>query len=109
MHKILNKNTVKISYSCLKNISFIISAHSWNILNPIIKSYWCNCKVKSSCPLDDECLTPKTIYIADVSNDVNSDKKFYLGSAGTPFKERYRNHRRDFKNEKYENSTELAK
>ena len=29
--------------------------------------------------------------------------------ADTTFKERYRNHIRDFKHEKYENSTELAK
>ena len=30
MHKIFNRNTVKISYSCLKNISSIISSHNRN-------------------------------------------------------------------------------
>ena len=49
------------------------------------------------------------IYGADVSNDENSGKKFHFGLADTPFKERYRNHTRDFKHEKYENCTELAK
>ena len=38
MHKIFNKNTVKISYSCLKNISSIISSHNRNILSPKQKS-----------------------------------------------------------------------
>ena len=28
LYKIFTKNTVKISYSCMKNISFIISAHN---------------------------------------------------------------------------------
>ena len=36
-------------------------------------------------------------------------KKFYFGLTGATFKERYRNHIRDFKQEKYENCTELAK
>ena len=34
---------------------------------------------------------------------------FYFGLAETPLKERYGNHTRKFKHEKYENSTELAK
>ena len=110
MHKIFNRNTVKISYSCMKNIGSIISAHNRNVLNPIIQSYGCNCRVKRSCSLNGECLTePKIIYRADVFNDKNSEKKFYFGLACTLFKERYRNHTRDSKHEKYENCTELAK
>ena len=34
MHKIFNKNTVKVSHSCMKNMDSIISAHNCNILNP---------------------------------------------------------------------------
>ena len=109
MHNIFNRKTVKISYSCMKNIGSIISTHNRNILNPIVKSYGCNCKVKSSCPLKGECLTLKIIYRADVTNDANNDKKFYFGLADTSFKKRYINHTRDFKHEKYENRTELAK
>ena len=61
-HKFFNKNKVTISYSCMKNIGFINSAHNRNILNPIVQSYGCNCSVKSSCPINHECLTPKIIY-----------------------------------------------
>ena len=32
MHKILNRSTVKISYSCLRNISSIIFPHNYNIV-----------------------------------------------------------------------------
>ena len=80
----LNKNIVKISYSCMKNNGSIISAHNQKILNPIVQSYGSNCRVKSSCPLNGECLTPKIIYRADVSNDKNSKKKFYFSLADTP-------------------------
>ena len=109
MHKIFNRNTVKISYSCLRNISSIISSHNHNILSPKQKSFGCNCRVKNECPLNGECQTPSVIYRADVINDSNDEETFYFGLAGTTFKERYRNHIGDFKHEKYENSTELAK
>ena len=111
MRKFFNRNTNKISYNCMENIGSIISAHII-FLNPIVKSYRCNCRVKSSCSLNGEYLTPKIIYRAEVSNDANNDKNFYFGLADTHFKERYtrdRNHTRDFKQEKYENSTKLAK
>ena len=109
MHKIFNRNTVKISYSCLRNIGSIISTHNRNILSPKQQSFGCNCRNKNECPLDGECQTPKVIYRADVTNSSNSEHKFYFGLADTTFKERYRNHTRDFRHQKYENSTELAK
>ena len=34
MHKIFNKNTVKVSHSCMKTMDSIISGHNCNILNP---------------------------------------------------------------------------
>ena len=43
-------------------------------------------------------LTTQMIYLND-----------YFGLTDTTFKERYQNHNRDFKHEKYENNTELAK
>ena len=36
-------------------------------------------------------------------------KKFYLGVFETPFKERFRNHKKEFTHKKYHNSTELSK
>ena len=93
----------------MKNIGSIISAHHRNMLNPIVQFYGCNCRAKNNCPLNVDCLTPKIIYRADVSNDANRDEKFYFGLTDTPFKEIYRNHTRDFKYENYENSTKLAK
>ena len=34
MHRIFNRNTIKVSYSCLRNISSITSSNNRNILSP---------------------------------------------------------------------------
>ena len=107
MHKIFNKNTMKVSYSCIKNMDSIISGHNHNILNPKQRSFGCNCRKKDSCPLNGECLTPKVIYRADVTNEANNGQMFF-GLAETTFKERYNNHKRDVKHIKYQYNIELT-
>ena len=56
-HKIFNRNNVKISYSCIDNIKNIISSHNKAITNfhSEISGKTCNCRNKSSCPLDNKC------------------------------------------------------
>ena len=107
MHKIFNKNTVKISYSCMRNIDSILSTHNKNILKPKQTTFGCNCRNRNNCPLSSECLTPNIIYRADVTTA--NEHKFYYGTSETTFKQRYNNHLRDTKYVKYQNSTELAK
>ena len=109
IHKIFNKNTVKVSYSCMKNMNSIISGHNHNTLNPKQKLLGCNYRKKDSCPLNGKCLTPKVIYRADASNEANNNQKFYFDFAETTFKERYNNHQRDVKQIKYQYNTELTK
>ena len=110
LHKVFNRNTVKLSYSCMKNISTIISSHNKNILkakhnnNPS-----CNCRVKTDCPLDNKCSLKNTIYEATVTNNENDEVKYYMGAAETTFKVRYSNHKKDFNHEQYEKSTALSK
>ena len=61
-HKIFNKNTVKVSYSCMGNMAFILSSHNLNIINPFkTQIYGCNTRTKESCPLKNQSLTPKNI------------------------------------------------
>ena len=80
LYKIFTKNTVKISYSCMKNIGSIISAHNQRSLTPNSSSFGCNCKNKSNCPLEEKCLTPKVIYQADATNDEDDEYKIYKHS-----------------------------
>ena len=106
MHKIFNKNTVQISYSCMRKIGSIISSHNKNILHPKQKSFGCNCRNKENFPLNGECLTPNIIYRADITT--TNEHKFYYGTSQTTFKLRHNNHSRYIKYVKYQNCTELA-
>ena len=94
----------------MSNMLSILSSHNLNVINPYkTQTYSCNCRTKGSCPLQNQCLTPKIIYRADVENDTNSETKLYFGLTETPFKERFGNHARDFKHKTYSKSTELSK
>ena len=58
-HKLFNKNTVKISYSCTRNIKSIINSHNAKILFPkkSTEQRTCNRLNKVNCPLEQKCLT----------------------------------------------------
>ena len=87
LNKIFNKNTVKVSYSCMGNISSIISSHNKNILNPVSNTkHGCNCRSKESFLLQNKCLTPKIVYRADVKNLTNYEKSFNLELQKYPLK-----------------------
>ena len=59
--------------------------------------------------LQNKCLTPKIICRANVENDINDENNFYFRVSETPFKESFRNHKKEFDYAKYRNSTELSK
>ena len=61
------------------------------------------------CPLQNKCLTPNIVYQADITNNVDDERRVYLSLSETPFKEKYRNPIRDFNNEIYYNKTKLSK
>ena len=95
LHKILNKFTLKGSYSCMGNMASIISSHNRTILNQGVSlEYGCKCRSRNECPLQNKCLTPKIVYRAYVENDINDENKFYFGVSETPFKESFRNHKK---------------
>ena len=94
----------------MNNMSSILSSHNFHVFNLYkTKTYDCNCRIKESCPLQKQCLTPKIIYRADVENDINNESRFYFGLTKTPFKERFGNHTRDLKHKTYYKSTEISK
>ena len=67
LHKIFNKNSVKVSYSCMGSVSSIIASHNHKVLRPQnSEQYGCNCRSQPNCPLQSKCLTPKVIYQASV-------------------------------------------
>ena len=96
MSQIFNKNTIKLSYSCCRNISSNISSNNQIVTNPPPPNYGCNCRNKSDCPLDNKCLTPRIVY-REIVSVTNKPYKKNFRISETPFKDHYRNHTRDFR------------
>ena len=112
LHRIFNRNTLKLSYRCMNNVKAIISNHNKAVINkssnsPVQAINTYNCCNKGSCPLDGKCNEQNFIYQAEVTT--SHSKHTYIGVCDTPFKSRYRNHTCSFRNERYGNSTELSK
>ena len=67
----------------------------------------CNCRNRDSCLLHGNCLIQCSVYKASVI-DRNSHSE-YVGTFEGPFKDRFNNHTKSFRNRKYESDTELSK
>ena len=109
-HKIFNKSNVKISYSCMRNISSVISGHNKSILRkprPILKE--CNCRNRGQCPMGNKCLTDNIVYEAEITSRPDNVVKDYRGLCSTSFKDRFRVHEEGFKFRRYAKGCELSK
>ena len=55
LYAVVNRNTVKVSYSCTKSMSSMIKSHSKKAIKKDVKELKsCNCRVKSECPLNGQ-------------------------------------------------------
>ena len=125
LSKIFNRNTVKISFSCMPNVASIIKSHNSRVLGCATPApaatvtqgrgarsgpRKCNCRVPQGCPLDGNCLVSSVVYKATVmTNDNRGEVKHYFGLTEGPFKQRYNSHLTNFRHSKYRNATELSK
>ena len=112
LHKIFNRNTVKVSYRTMPNMKQIISMHNAQIAKgqepqPLAG---CNCRGgKANCPLNGACLTEGLVYQANVTRGDTNASEFYTGGTEQPFKKRYYGHAYDMRHMKQRNSTSLSK
>ena len=98
LHKIFNRNTVKVSYSCMNNVKSIITSHNTRIIRKSqpqdISTENCNCRNKHTCPLQNKCMRKDIVYKATILTGNTQDTKHYIGMTSNTFKERYRNHKK---------------
>ena len=109
LNKILNRQTVKVSYSCGENFERKIQKHNQKILKENLeesKEKLCNCRDKKKCPVENKCQTENVIYKATAEH--NNTTTTYIGSTSTTFKARYTNHKHSFNNEEKQSATTLA-
>lgn len=110
LHKIFNKNNIKISYGCTRNMGNIINSHNAHIRSKekeATTKKMCNCRKRDDCPLNGKCLSKSIVYKAEVKS--GNIVKQYIGLAGNTFKERFNNHTKSIRLEKYKKETELSK
>ena len=101
-----NKNTIKLAYSCTKNMRTIIQAHNRKVLSSkkTTNEPPCNCRIKHQCPVQGACQKP-VVYKATITT--NGETKTYIGSTNN-FKQRHSGHKNSFKQEKNKNATALS-
>ena len=113
LHKIFNRNTVKVSYSCMSNVKSIITKHNAHITrknNAQDKSTVnCSCSKNAICPLQKQCMTKDIVYKATVTTSNPNTIMNYIGMTSTTFKERLANHNYTFEHKEHSNKTELSK
>ena len=105
-HKIFNKNTVKISYSCGQPMKTKFTANIKPREDPT-----CTCRNKEDCPLQQRCNIESIIYQATIKTDnikQPATSENYIGMVQGSFKQRYYNHLTSFKHENKRNVTALS-
>ena len=111
LRKIINRNSVKISYRCMPNLKSKISKHNFKILkgsNSFESENGCNCrKSMGPCPFNGNCLAESLIYRAEVI-DENANLATYTGLTSNSFKKRHYRHKQSFKHRKLEHDTTLS-
>ena len=110
-HRLLDRNHVKMSYSCMPNMGSIIKSHNKSILKTPQEETpekSCNCRRPNECPMDGNCLVKNIVYVATVSSPGTMEKKYY-GKCATTFKMRYGNHKCHMRLWKHRNKCELSK
>ena len=111
LHTIFNRNTVKLSYSCMPNIKTNIDSHNKKLLQQdktTNTDKHCNCRNKTNCPLGNKCLEKSMIYQATVTRLDNHKTETYVGLCETDFKTRYRNHKTSLTHSTKRNATALS-
>ena len=84
LNKIFNKNTLNLSYCCMKNMSSIIKKHNVKILSSESnEKRSCNCRNRECCSIEGYCLRECMVYEAKVSTDNNF--KLYYGTCEGEF------------------------
>ena len=108
--KIFNRNTLKLSYSCMPNMAALIKSHNSSVHKPatVNNDPGCNCINKPNCPLNGACLTPCITYAATVTIGREKKEKIYYGSTKNTFKKRFDGHTYSFRHRESRTDTKLS-
>ena len=111
LRKLLNRNTVKVSYKCMPNMNSVVSSHNTKLLQRDTDHQHvqgCNCQGgPGTCPLTPaECQRDNVIYVASVASTAGVEH--YTGLTSNTFKKRWSSHEGDFRNTTGKHNTRLS-
>ena len=113
LHSTMNRNTIKVSYSCLPNMGRRLASHNSKILkqvaNPTPKPQAvCNCQksLKDQCPVPGACNQDGAVYESTVATN-DGKMESYVGLA-TNFKKRYYKHKKTLLDRYVDGQTTLS-
>ena len=117
LYKIFNRDTVKVGYRTTPNMKQIVTGHNTHILSKNKQEQeqtdkkTCSCPKakKSTCILGGNCILEGIVYQATVRESDTNNIETYIGLTADPFKARYNNHTKSFRNRIYINDSELTK
>ena len=103
-----NRNTIKVSYSTMPNMTNIISSHNRKLTSRAAQpsEEGCNCRRPNECALQGKCQTSNLVYRCRVT--IADDTQDYIGLTSTTFKQRYTNHKASFVHANKAHSTSLS-
>ena len=95
-HRHFNRHTIKLSYSCTKNVAHHIASHNTKMIRggKAKGKAGCNCNDKASCPIPGDCMSQNVVYQALIDSEVGYFN--YFGMTSMSFKDRFTNHKYDF-------------
>ena len=109
LHKIINKNTVKPSYSCMNNAQQIINSHNKTILTSAAENNkLCNCREKKLLPPQRQVPSKGVVYQATVVQKHTNQKDTYIGITENEVKTRYNQHTSSFRLPHKKSTTTLS-
>ena len=115
LHKLFNRQTVKISYKCMPNMAQAISRHNVKVLKDDQQQQdqqpqpGCNCSSgPGTCPVQGKCLTPSVVYRATVRETATGNSETYTGLTCNTFKDRWNQHNSDIRNVGNRHKTKLS-
>ena len=112
LYKIINKNTIKLSYSCMSNIKQSIANPNKEILSKEkIKEEQiklCHWRIGTLCPRQGKCLQKGVVYQATVIQINTIREEIYIGITENEFKTRYNQHTSSFRLSHKSSATSLS-
>ena len=101
LHKLFTRQTVKISYKRMPNMSQAVSGHNAKLLREDRQAEvppGCNCRGgPDTCPVSAKCLTDCVVYEATVTETHSGKKETYTGVTSRQFKQRLYEHNADMR------------